>query len=383
MDFALDEEHRLLRAAVEEFAARDVAPRVRERDQEARFPTEEVADAARNGLLGLLVPEQDGGTAVGTLGAAIVYEEVARVSPSLSVILSVHNSLVCGALVEYGGDELKARLLPQLASGALLGAYALTESQAGSDAAAIRTSALKAPDGYRISGRKQFITSGAHAGLYIVFAVTDPAASTSRRISAFAVEASRPGVRVVRVEPKLGLRASEIVELEFDDVLVPPDHRLGQEGYGFGIAMSLLNGGRIGIGAQSVGIARGAFERALRYAGERQQFGQPIGHFEAIQIKLADMAMRISAARLLVYRAAWLRDSGQEHALAASEAKLFASEAAVAVADAAVQIHGGYGYLEEFEVERYLRDARATTLYEGTSEIQRLVIARRLLAGQN
>ncbi|MBX6342892.1 MAG: acyl-CoA dehydrogenase family protein, partial [Thermomicrobiaceae bacterium] len=279
----------------------------------------------------------------------------------------------------YGQPGLRDRLLPRLAAGEVLGAYALTEPQAGSDAAAIATRAVRTDGGYRLSGRKIFVTNGGHAGVYVVFAVTDPEARTSRRISAFAVPRDTPGLAVPRKERKLGLRASEIVELTLTDGEVPAENLLGEEGGGFGIAMSLLDGGRIGIGAQAVGIARGAYERALAYARERHQFGRPIADFQAIQWRLADMATRIEASRLMVWRAAELRDRGEPHTLAASQAKLFATEAALAVADSAVQIHGGYGYLEEYEVERYFRDAKATTIYEGTSEIQRLVIARRLL----
>lgn len=379
MDFALSEEQLLLKESAAEFARRDVAPRAAERDRDASFPEEELAAAANQGLLGLMVPEELGGFPVGAMGAAIIYEEIAAVSPALSVSLSVHNSLVCGAIATFGQASLKESMLPRLASGDLLGAYALTESQAGSDAAAIRTRALRAGDSYHVDGRKVFVTNGEHAGIYIVFAVTSPDARTSSRISAFAVPADTPGVRVLRKERKLGLRASEIAEVEFASAMVAADHLLGHEGGGFGIAMSLLDGGRVGIGAQSVGIARGAYELAVRYAVGREQFGRPISDFQAIQWMLADMSTRIEAARLMVQRAAWLRDAGLPHTLEASQAKLFGSETAVDVVDKALQVHGGYGYLEEYEVERYLRDARATVLYEGTSEIQRLVIARQLL----
>lgn len=380
MDFTLPDELRLLQETVREFVADAVTPRAADRDREAAFPADELRAAATLGLCGLMVPEEFGGNPVGSLGAALVYEEVAAGSPALSVTLSVHNTLVCGAVATYGRPELQAELLPRLASGEILGAYALTEPGAGSDAAALTTRARRDGDHYVLDGRKIFVTHGDHAGLYIIFAVTDPEARPSRRISAFAVDRDTPGLAVPRREHKLGLRASEIAEVTLTECRVPATRLLGNEGDGFGIAMALLDGGRIGIGAQAVGIARGAFDLARRYARERQQFGRPIADFQAIQWKLADMATRIDAARLLVWRAATLRDQGQPHTLAASQAKLFASETATFVTDQAVQIHGGYGYLEEYAVERYFRDARATVIYEGTSEIQRLVIARRLLS---
>lgn len=380
MDFKLDDELVLLQQTVAEFARRAIAPTSVERDQQAEFPAEEFAAAAALGLCGLAVPEEFGGNPVGSLGAAVVYEELAAESPALSVTLSVHNSLVCAAVARFGNSRIREKYLPLLTDGTLLGAYCLTESDAGSDAAAIRTSARRDGDIYRISGRKVFVTSGDQAGLFIVFAVTDPDARTSSRISAFAVERDTPGLRIVRKERKMGLRASSIVEIEFSECEMSIDNRLGEEGSGFGIAMTLLDGGRIGIGAQAVGIARGAFERARTYAQERRQFGRPIAAFQAIQWKLADMSTQIEAGRLMVQRAAWLRDHERPHTLQASQAKLFATEMANAVTAEAIQIHGGYGYLEEYQVERYARDARATVLYEGTSEIQRLVIARHILS---
>lgn len=382
MDFALTDELELLRDTVRTFAEKEVAPRAAARDREAAFPNDELSAAAALGLCGLFVPEPFGGNPVGVLGSAIVYEELAAVSAALSVTLSVHNSLVCGAVALHAREDIKRTLLPKLAQGEILGAYALTEPQAGSDAAAIATRAVRDGDSYVLSGRKIFVTNGGHAGLYVIFAVTDPGARTSRRISAFAVSHDTPGLTVPRKERKLGLRASEIAEVVMSDCRVPADRLLGEEGSGFGIAMSLLDGGRIGIGAQAIGIARGSFHRARHYAATREQFGQPITQFQAIQWKLADMATRIDAARLLVWRAATLRDQGLPHTLQASQAKLFASETATAVTAEAVQILGGYGYLEEYDVERYFRDAKATVIYEGTSEIQRLVIARHVL-GEN
>lgn len=379
IDFQLDAEQLLLRDTVRDFVSREIAPLAAARDQEAAFPESELRAAAELGLCGVMIEEEYGGNPVGTLGAAIVYEEVAKASPAVSVTLSVHNSLVSTAIGRYGSAELKQAYLPKLATGEILGAYALTEPGAGSDAAAISTTASRVDGGYRLNGRKVFVTNGGHAGVYVVFAVTDPNARTSKRISAFLVDRESEGLIVPRKEHKLGLRASEIVELTFTDCFVPESHLLSEPGSGFGIAMSLLDGGRIGIGAQALGISGGAYERAISYAMEREQFGQPIANFQATQWKLADMATRIEAAGLLVWRAAWLRDSGEPHSLEASQAKLFASEAAAFVTEQALQVHGGYGYLEDYAVERYFRDARATVLYEGTSEIQRLVISRHLL----
>lgn len=379
MSFELDSELVLLRDTVREFVAREVAPLASARDQGPEFPESELKAAADLGLCGLMIDEVYGGNPVGTLGAAIVYEEVAKASPAVSVTLSVHNSLVSSAIGRYGSAELKQVYLPKLASGEVLGAYALTEPGAGSDAASISTSAKAVDGGFRLNGRKVFVTNGGHAGVYVVFAVTDPDARTSKRISAFLVDRNSEGLAVPRNEHKLGLRASEIVELTFTNCFVPANHLLGELGGGFGIAMSLLDGGRIGIGAQALGISGGAYQIAIRYAMEREQFGRPIAGFQATQWKLADMATRIEAARLLVWHAAWLRDAGEPHSLEASQAKLFASESAAFVTEQALQIHGGYGYLEDYSVERYFRDARATVLYEGTSEIQRLVISRHVL----
>jgi alkylation response protein AidB-like acyl-CoA dehydrogenase len=329
--------------------------------------------------MGMAVPEDLGGYPLTAASTALVYEEISRASASVAVILSVHNSLTCNAINRYGSPDVKERLLPRLASGELIGAYCLTEPQAGSDAAAITTRAVEDGDYWRISGQKAFITSGAHAGVYVVFAVTDPEARTSRRMTAFAVERDTPGIEVAPKEKKLGLLASEINGISFDNVLVSEAHVLGEVGGGFGVAMSLLASGRIGIAAQAVGIAQAALDAGLAYAKERKQFGKPIAEYQAIQWKLADMATEIDAARLLVRQAALLKDAGQEYIRQASQAKLFASELATRAAGHAIQIHGGYGYIRDFGVERLYRDAKATELYEGTSEIQRLVIARQLL----
>jgi alkylation response protein AidB-like acyl-CoA dehydrogenase len=379
MELLFNDEEQTLVEAVREYVARDVAPRAADRDESGSFPTEELRAAAAMGFMGLAVPDDLGGSSLSATSTAIVYEEIARASASVAVILSVHNSLTCNAINLYGTTEVKERLLPRLASGESIGAYCLTEPHAGSDAGAIRTKAVQDGDRWRISGQKAFITSGAHAGVYIVFAVTDPDARTSKRITAFVVERDTPGIEVAPKETKLGLLASEINGIVFDNVVIPESQILGEVGGGFGVAMSLLATGRIGIAAQATGIAQAALDAGLAYAKERQQFGKPIAEFQAIQWKLADMATELDAARLLVRQAALLKDAGRDYIRQASEAKLFASEVASRAAGHAIQIHGGYGYIRDYGVERLYRDAKATELYEGTSEIQRLVIARHLL----
>jgi alkylation response protein AidB-like acyl-CoA dehydrogenase len=379
MELLFNDEEQTLTEAVREYVARDVAPRAANRDERGSYPTEELQAAAAMGFMGLAVPEDLGGMPLPATSVAIVYEEISRASASVAVILSVHNSLTCNAISQYGSAELKERLLPRLASGELIGAYCLTEPQAGSDAGAIQTRAIQDGDNWRISGQKAFITSGAHAGVYVVFAVTDPEARTSRRMTAFIVERETPGIEVAPKEKKLGLLASEINGISFDDVVVSDAHVLGEPGGGFGVAMSLLATGRIGIAAQAVGIAQAALDAGLAYAKERKQFGKAIAEYQAIQWKLADMATEIDAAKLLVRQAALLKDAGLDYTRQASQAKLYASELATRAAGHAIQIHGGYGYIRDFGVERLYRDAKATELYEGTSEIQRLVIARQLL----
>lgn len=366
--------------AVREYARAEILPRVQERDRDGAFPDEELRAAAESGLLGLAAPEKYGGLDLDAVTTALVYEEVSRASAAVSVILSVHNSLVCAGINLYGSEELKQHYLPLLASGELLGAYCLTEPDAGSDAGSISTRAVLDGDCYRLTGRKVFVTSGAHAGVYIVFAVTHPEARKSRRMSAFVVDRDTAGLSVSAKEDKLGLLASEINEVFLDGCVVPATHMLGEPGSGFGIALTLLDSGRIGIASQAVGIAQAALDASLDYAVEREQFGRPIADFQAIQWKLADMATEIDAARLLVRQAATLKDAGHPFGRQAAQAKLFASELANRAASSAVQIHGGYGYIRDYGVERLFRDAKATELYEGTSEIQRMVIARALLA---
>ncbi|MDQ3548443.1 MAG: acyl-CoA dehydrogenase family protein [Chloroflexota bacterium] len=379
MELLFSDEEQTLVEAVREYVARDVASRADARDDSGSYPSEELRAAASMGFMGLAVPEDLGGFPLSATSTAIVYEEISRASASVAVILSVHNSLTCNAIDQYGSPEVKGRLLPRLASGDLIGAYCLTESQAGSAAGAIQTRAIEDGDDWRISGQKAFITSGAHAGVYIVFAVTDPDARTARRMTAFVVERETRGIEVAPKERKLGLLASEINGITFDDVVVPDSHVLGEVGGGFGVAMSLLAAGRIGIAAQAVGIAQAALDAGLAYAKDRKQFGKAIVEYQAIQWKLADMATEIDAARLLVRQAALLKDAGVDYVRQASQAKLFASELATRAAGHAIQIHGGYGYIRDYGVERLYRDAKATELYEGTSEIQRLVIARELL----
>ena len=366
-------------AAVREYTRRDVVPFVQQRDAAAEFPAHEVQQAALVGLTGLCIPEQYGGMPVSAAMLALVYEEVSAASAALGTILSVHNSLVCRAFTGNATSAMQERLLPRMATGACIGSYCLTEPHAGSDAASLRTRARCTDDGYVINGEKVFITSAPQAGVYIVFAVTDEQARTSSRISAFVVERDRPGITVGAPEHKLGIHASHTASVAFSDVEVPHEALLGREGGGFSIAMALLDGGRIGIAAQAVGIAQAALMLALTWARERQQFGGPISQHQAIQQRLADMSTEISAARQLVRHAAQLADAGQDHTRAASEAKLFASQVANRSTTSALQVFGGYGYLREYDVERLFRDARVTEIYEGTSEIQRLVIARRLL----
>jgi butyryl-CoA dehydrogenase len=372
-------EQLLLRDTIREYSRAEILPRVMQRDAAGEFPVDEIQAAAAAGLMGIAVPENLGGFQLDAVSTAMVYEEISRFSAAVSVILSVHNSLVCAGINQFAAPEVQSTYLPDLASGELLGAYCLTEAESGSDAGSLTTSAVQDGEYYRVSGRKLFVTSGAHAGVYVVFAVTDPEARKSRRLSAFIVDRSSPGLSVSPGEKKLGLLASEINEIVLDDCKVPAVNMLGLPGDGFGIALTLLDSGRIGIAAQAVGIGQAALEASLEYASSRKQFGQSISKFQAIQWKLADMSTEVDAARLLVMRAAKLKDDGQPFGTEAAKAKLFASEMANRATSAAIQIHGGYGYIRDYGVERLFRDAKATELYEGTSEIQRLVIARSLL----
>ncbi len=378
MKIELLEEQKLLRDTVRRFADEVVAPRAREIDESGEFPLDFFHRAAELGLGGVAVPEEYGGAGMDNLSYCLVIEEVSRACASSGVILSVNNSLVCDPLLKFGNEEQKRTWLKPLAAGEKLGCFALTEPGAGSDAGSLRTTARRDGDGYVLNGNKVFITNGTHADLALVFATVD-LAKKHRGITAFIVPMDTPGFSRGGHEYKLGVNASGTTELAFQDMRVPAAQRIGEEGDGFKIAMATLDGGRIGISAQAVGIARGAFEEAMAYAQEREQFGRPIADFQAIQFYLADMSTEIDAARLLTWKAAWAKDQGRRYSLEAAQAKLYSSQMAQRVTNLALQIHGGYGYTKEYNVERYFRDARITEIYEGTSEIQKLVIARAVL----
>jgi butyryl-CoA dehydrogenase len=382
MDFELAEEQRLVRDTAAAFAEKEVKPVANRMDHDAEYPVELVRRLGRIGFMGMFVPPDLGGSGMDLLSYVVAMEEISKAWASLALIMSVHNSLVCAPILRFGSDEQKEQMLGSLASGEKLGCYALTEPGAGSDAGSIQTQAKRLGDDYVLNGNKIFITNGSRADLAVVYAVTD-AARGKKGISAFLVETDTPGFIVGKLEDKLGLRSSDTASLTFEDCRVPRANRLGEEGEGFKIALATLDGGRIGIAAQALGIAQGCLEEALAYAKERRQFGHAIADFQAIQWMLADMATEIDAARLLTFRAAWLSRRQTTVSNEAAMAKLFASEAANRIAYKAIQIFGGYGYLKEFSVERFFRDARVTALYEGTSEIQRLVIARGLLHGED
>ena len=366
-----------IRDTARDFARERLAPGAAARDAAHAFPAAELKEMGELGFLGMLVPEEHGGSDTGVVTYASVLEEIAAGDGACSTILSVHSSVGCMPIVKFGTDEQKDRFLPKMASGEWIGGFALTEPQAGSDAANLRTRARRDGDHYIISGAKQFITSGKNGHVMIVFAVTDPDAG-KRGISAFIVPTDTPGYEVVRVEDKLGQHSSDTCQLAFNDMRLPASLRLGEEGAGYRIALSNLEGGRIGIASQSVGMARAAFEAARDYARERVTFGKPIIEHQAVAFRLADMATKIEAARQLILHAAQLREAGLPCLTEASMAKLFASETAEAVCSAAIQIHGGYGYLADFPVERIYRDVRVCQIYEGTSDVQRIVIARGL-----
>jgi len=374
MQIELTDEQQLLRENVRRFAEEVVAPEAKRIDASGEFPIEFFHRAGELGLAGVAVPEEYGGAGMDAAAYCITIEEISRVCASSGVILSVNNSLVCDPLLKFGNEEQKRDLLAPLASGKKLGCFALTEPEAGSDAAALRARARRDGDHYVLDGDKVFITNGTHADLALVFASTDPE-KKHRGISCFVVPCDAPGFRRGHHEYKLGVQASGTTQLYLEGVRVPASYRLGEEGAGFKIAMAALDGGRVGIAAQAVGIAQGAFEAALAYAKDRRQFGHPIADFQAIQFYLADMAMEIDAARLLVFKAAWAKTVQKRYSLEAAQAKLFASEMAQRVTNKALQIHGGNGYTREYNVERFFRDARITEIYEGTSEIQKLVIA--------
>ncbi len=383
VDLDLSPEHRLLRDTIREFMLAEVAPVVDDHERARRFPVEVVRRVGEMGWLGIPIPEDEGGAGLDTLAYALAIEEIGRVWGSLGLIVAAHTSLGCGPLHLAGTPDQKSRFLVPMASGRVIGAYGLTEPGAGSDAGGTRTTARfeAGPDGgsWVIDGGKRFITNAGQAGTYIVTARTGTTDGGDAEISAFIVSADTPGFSVGRLEEKMGLHASATGELVFEGVRVPAADMLGPRGTGFRTFLRILDGGRISIGALAVGLAQAALDAAIPYAQTREQFGRPIGAFQGVAFMIADMATEIEAARQMVWRAAWLKDQGRDYGLAAAQAKLFASEVSSRATNAAIQVHGGYGYVEEYKVERYLRDAKLTEIGEGTSQIQRLVIARRIL----
>ncbi|MBA2446653.1 MAG: acyl-CoA dehydrogenase [Chloroflexi bacterium] len=376
MNFLLTEDQELFRRTVREFAAREIAPVAAEHDEAETYPAENVRKMGELGLMGLTVPTEYGGAGAGAIEYALAMEEVARACAAHSVVLTVNVSLVCEPIYKFGTDEQRERFLPRLTRADIVGSYCLSEPRSGSDARNMETRAERDGDHYILNGTKNWITNGGVAGLYLVYAATDPHGG---RIGAFLIEADRPGLRAGAKERKLGIRASSTTQVFLEDCRVPVENRLGEEGDGFKIAMTTLDGGRIGIAAQALGIAQAAFDAAVAYAKEREAFGHRIADFQGLQWMMADMATRIDCARLLTYRAAQLKDRGLPFSKEAAMAKLYASETAMWVTTKAVQIHGGYGYSREYDVQRYFRDAKITEIYEGTSEIQRMVIARHIL----
>lgn len=378
MNYKLTEEQEAVRQAARDFATQHLLPGVIERDTEQHFPDDLRRQMGELGFMGMMTDQRYKGGGMDTISYALAIEEIAKVDASAAVIMSVNNSLVCWGLDHYGTDVQKEKFLTRVASGEISGAFCLSEPEAGSDATSQHTTAEDKGDHYLLNGTKNWITNGGTSGVYLVMAQTD-VAKKHKGINCLIVEHGQPGFVIGKKEDKMGIRGSDTHSLMFQDVKVPKENRLGAEGSGFNIAMSTLNGGRIGIAAQALGIAAGAYERALQYARERKAFGKPIAEHQAIQFKLADMAMKIDAARHLVLHAAWVKDQGGNYVKEAAMAKLFASRIAQEVTSEAVQIHGGYGYVREFHVERMMRDAKITEIYEGTSEIQHLVIARELM----
>ena len=371
------DDQRLLREAMREFAEGEIGPGAAERDEAARFPSELIPKLAEQGLLGIIVPEEYGGNAYDAVSAAMIIEEIARVDAAIALLVGSHNSLCSGHILLAGSDDQKRAFLPPLARGEKLGAWALTEPGSGSDAGAMRTRATLEDDAWVIRGDKQFITQGSTAGTYVIMASTDPAQGT-RGISAFVVDRETPGLVVGKLEKKLGVRCSDTAALHFDEMRVPKDRLLGSLNDGFRDVLTVLAGARIGMAALAVGIAQGALDEALNYAKRRRQFGKPIVEYEAIQWMLADMATETDAARLMTWHAASLKDEGRPFLRIASQAKLYSSEVAMRSTSKAIQIHGGYGYLKDSPVERFYRDAKLCEIGEGTSEVQRMVIAREL-----
>jgi alkylation response protein AidB-like acyl-CoA dehydrogenase len=378
MDFELTEEQKMLKTMAQDFATKELEPIAAQIDEESRFPEENVKKMAELGLTGIGLPEEHGGSGGGATEFCIVIEEISRVCAATGAILLASSGLAVEPIYVYGNEDQKKRFVTPVATGEKLASFALTEAGAGSDPAALDTTATRKNNSYLLNGTKIFITNGAEAGIALVFAATDKSLR-HKGITAFVVEKDTPGFTVGKHEHKLGIRASSTVELVFEDCLVPEENRLGNEGEGFKIAINAIDASRVVVAAQALGIAQSAFDKALTYAKERQQFGQPIANFQAIQWMLADMATQIDAARLLTYRAAYLQDKGQPFIKEASMAKVFAAETSAFVTSKAIQIYGGYGYVKEYPLERYFRDAKITEIYEGTSEMQRMTIARQLI----
>jgi len=380
MHFELTEEHQMIRQAAREFAHSELAPGVIERDENQIFPYEQVKKMGELGFLGMMVDPKYGGGGMDTISYVLAMEEISKVDASAAVIMSVNNSLVCWGLENFANEEQKQKYLTRLASGEIIGAFCLSEPEAGSDATSQQTTAIDKGDHYLLNGTKNWITNGGSASVYLVVAQTNREAG-HRGINCLIVEKGMPGFEVGPKENKLGIRSSDTHTLQFNDVKVPKENRIGEDGFGFKFAMKTLGGGRIGIAAQALGIASGAFERSLAYSKVRKAFGTEIMNHQAIQFKLADMATEIDAARLLCLKAAWEKDQHLDYTVSGSIAKLYASRTAMMVASEAIQIHGGNGYVKEYHVERSLRDAKITEIYEGTSEVQRIVISRGLLKG--
>jgi len=378
MNFTLSKEHLMLKNLYQEFAQKEVKPLAEEVDEKEMFPVETVKKLARYGFMGIPFPKEWGGSGGDSIAYAMAVEELSKVCATTGVIVSAHTSLGAAPIYEFGTKEQKEKYLPSLASGEKLGAFGLTEPNAGTDASAQQTIAVLDGDHYILNGSKIFITNAGYADIYIIMAMTDKSQGT-RGISAFIVEADTPGFSIGKKESKLGIKGSSTCELVFENCRIPKENLLGKEGKGFGIAMKTLDGGRIGIAAQALGIAQGALDETVSYVKERKQFGKSISYFQNTQFQLADMATKIEAARLLVYKAAFLKQQGLPYSNEAAMAKLFASETAMEVTVKAVQLHGGYGYTREYPVERMMRDAKITEIYEGTSEVQRMVISAQLL----
>ena len=378
MNFDLTEEHLMIRDAARDFAQNELLSGVIERDEKQEFPTDQVKKMAELGFMGMMVSPEYGGGGMDTISYVLAMEEISKVDASSSVIMSVNNSLVCWGIETYGSQEQKDKYLKRLATGEIIGAFCLSEPEAGSDATSQRTTAIDNGDHYILNGTKNWITNGNSASVYLVIAQTDHALG-HKGINAFIVEKETDGVIVGKKEDKLGIRGSDTHSIMFTDVKVPKENRIGENGFGFSFAMKTLSGGRIGIAAQALGIASGAYELSLKYSKERKAFGKEISNHQAIAFKLADMATEIEAARLLCLKAAWLKDNGMNCDKESAMAKVYASETAMKTATEAVQIHGGYGFVKEYHVERLMRDAKITQIYEGTSEIQRIVISRSVL----